>query len=585
MIFLFFAFEGIFIPGITIYGDRLFTGSYNTTIVDSTLIDLIGSPVNALDYAGGVDVYSYGGPYALTQVKALGGRSVQTSVFINGIPVNDVKTGVFDMSLLNGNITGIEVLKGGLILPGVNSTMGTGINYVKRPESKFRVSLGGYGYLGAGVGYEKNNDGFTIDFSRYRGFRSNQDGYSGGFDVFFKNLFITGTLKKTGVPGPYPGKTVPPYGDSTAYSIYDTQEDRFFAFSYNTRTERYQMNIYGIYSRMLPYSRYIDYFSGNEVEERDDYRTYSAGITGFYTYSTVNTGFSMRIDSAAFFRPDTTWGKLTYAISVSPSLEKMFSNHAFFGSGFNIDIGKATGRVWSSYMVAGYRKGFEVYVKGSRDFRKPTINELYWPLFSNPDLKPEVSKSIEAGFRNDKFSITGYYRDVADMIGYNASFIPVNINRAYIKGIDVALNYSISNVKITLTYNWVKGVERLWTVAYYDSLNNPVMDTFYIPLEYTPENRASVMLYTLKDPNIFVGVKYRDYMVRYVRSMGTWIIYNLPSYLVIDAGIVKKLGDLKVRFIITNILDTEQRVWFGYTPDTYYLGEPRSFRLEVMGRI
>ena len=58
MIFLFFAFEGIFIPGITIYGDRLFTGSYNTTIVDSTLIDLIGSPVNALDYAGGVDVYS-----------------------------------------------------------------------------------------------------------------------------------------------------------------------------------------------------------------------------------------------------------------------------------------------------------------------------------------------------------------------------------------------------------------------------------------------------------------------------------------------------------------------------------------------
>jgi len=140
-------------------------------------------------------------------------------------------------------------------------------------------------------------------------------------------------------------------------------------------------------------------------------------------------------------------------------------------------------------------------------------------------------------------------------------------------------------VKVTLTYNWVKGVERLWTVAYYDSLNNPVMDTFYIPLEYTPENRASMMLYTFKDPNIFVGIRYRDYMVRYVRSMGTWIIYNLPSYLVIDAGIVKKLGDLKVRFIITNLLNTEQRVWFGYTPDTYYLGEPRSFRLEVMGRI
>ena len=39
----------------------------------------------------------------------------------------------------------------------------------------------------------------------------------------------------------------------------------------------------------------------------------------------------------------------------------------------------------------------DVLLTYSEGFRAPTFNDLYYPQFGNPDLKPEYSKSYEIG--------------------------------------------------------------------------------------------------------------------------------------------------------------------------------------------
>ncbi len=75
-------------------------------------------------------------------------------------------------------------------------------------------------------------------------------------------------------------------------------------------------------------------------------------------------------------------------------------------------------------------------------FKAPTFNELYFPGFGNPNLKPETSQSIEAGLRGNpawgSWSLNVYQTTVDDLIGFDAAFAPVNIDAARIRGIEAA---------------------------------------------------------------------------------------------------------------------------------------------------
>jgi vitamin B12 transporter len=76
-------------------------------------------------------------------------------------------------------------------------------------------------------------------------------------------------------------------------------------------------------------------------------------------------------------------------------------------------------------------------------FRLPTFNDLYYPGFGNPDLRPERSNSVEAALDANTsfgtFTAAIYETRVHDLISYDsATFLPVNIGRARIQGIDLS---------------------------------------------------------------------------------------------------------------------------------------------------
>ena len=74
-------------------------------------------------------------------------------------------------------------------------------------------------------------------------------------------------------------------------------------------------------------------------------------------------------------------------------------------------------------------------------FRSPSFNELYYPGFSNPDLQPERSRSTELSLRGEggalDWSINAFQTRIRDLIAFDASFLPANIDRARIRGLEL----------------------------------------------------------------------------------------------------------------------------------------------------
>lgn len=81
-------------------------------------------------------------------------------------------------------------------------------------------------------------------------------------------------------------------------------------------------------------------------------------------------------------------------------------------------------------------------------FRLPTFNDLYYPGFGNPDLQPERSNSVEAALDATTsigtFTAAVYQTRVHNLISFDAeTYLPVNIGRARIQGIDLSYKGSL----------------------------------------------------------------------------------------------------------------------------------------------
>jgi vitamin B12 transporter len=84
----------------------------------------------------------------------------------------------------------------------------------------------------------------------------------------------------------------------------------------------------------------------------------------------------------------------------------------------------------------------------SEGFRAPTFNDLYYPDFSNPDLKPETSKSYELQWRSQlsdssRLEASIYRTDLEDAIIFGSNSRPENVASARINGFEAALKQEL----------------------------------------------------------------------------------------------------------------------------------------------
>jgi vitamin B12 transporter len=95
--------------------------------------------------------------------------------------------------------------------------------------------------------------------------------------------------------------------------------------------------------------------------------------------------------------------------------------------------------------LAGYgfrlTDAWRVSATASTGFNAPTFNDLYFPFGGNPALKPERLKSSELGLQYaanaHELRATLFNNRFTDLIGSDADFNRINIDRARIRGVEL----------------------------------------------------------------------------------------------------------------------------------------------------
>ncbi len=109
-------------------------------------------------------------------------------------------------------------------------------------------------------------------------------------------------------------------------------------------------------------------------------------------------------------------------------------------------------------------KYYTVKINGSRNYRIPTYNDLYWVGpggLGNPDLIPETSLQTELGqeirFKSTSLSLTAYYINAKDLIKWipvsGTVWSPVNIDEVESYGVEIDLDYEKEWKNQAITWN------------------------------------------------------------------------------------------------------------------------------------
>ncbi|MEK6590039.1 MAG: TonB-dependent receptor, partial [Nitrospinota bacterium] len=170
---------------------------------------------------------------------------------------------------------------------------------------------------------------------------------------------------------------------------------------------------------------------------------------------------------------------------------KLFHDSLIFNAGMRYDDHEVAGSKTT------YRTGilynlipddFRFRANYATGFRAPSLNELYYPFFGNPNLRPEKSESYDLGIEKDffdeklQFSATYFTQEYTDLIEYDfATFTAMNIGKADIKGFDIDITIKpLENIKFKSAYTNLYAIER----DTYKQLTRRPKDKVNVSIEY-----------------------------------------------------------------------------------------------------
>ena len=187
-------------------------------------------------------------------------------------------------------------------------------------------------------------------------------------------------------------------------------------------------------------------------------------------------------------------------------------------------------------------------------FKAPTFNDLYYPFFGNPTLKPEQSRNVEGSLRyqadNTSASATIYHQKVRDLIGYDDAFNVMNINKARIDGLSLSANQHFDNLNVGGSMD----------------IQSPKDEKLDKLLVRRANRHASLYAnYTLGDWRF--GAETIASSIRYNNSTNS---SSLGGYAVLNATVDYKLAkDWSVQARANNILDKEYALGLDFGGEAY----------------
>ena len=547
---------------------------------------------DALATAPGVVVARSGGPGSATSVFLRGTNSNHVLVLIDGMKANSPSTGAYDFSKVPASaIERVEIVRGPQSVLYGSEAIGGVINIMTRrgggrPRISASLDGGSYGTYRATASLQggSNDVDYAANFERF-----SSDGFSAADTA-------NGNTEADGF-----GNTALSASIAVGRGDGFGAEGRLTYFDGETRIDGYDFDAGPVDDpAQLQNSREV--FGGGAVTYQRGIYSGRAGISvsdqklgtvdpdGFFTAFDLDsqiTEFDLQNDIRVNADNTTVVGierRRESAESVSTSDfggagfdESVDTTGAYALHRFNHENLHLTGGLrYTDHSRFGnkttYRftavwatpSGLSAHGSVGTAFRAPSLNDLYYPGFSNPDLQAEESTGWDVGLGGTlidgrvRVDATWFRNDVDNLIQYVFPVGIINIGQARMQGVEFAANWVVHDrVRLDATYT-------------YTDAKDVRTDT---PLLRRPTHEAWAGVRYLPGAKLDLLVEGRFKGER--SDFGTRGTVQLPAYAVLNiAGQFRVSGGIELIGRLENLTDhAYQDVWgYGAAGRSVYAG-------------
>lgn len=462
-----------------------------TDIENSQEVDVL----SLLQRVAGLEIAQSGGPGAQASIFMRGTNSNQTLVLVDGVPINTVESGgALLQHLMTAEVDHIEVVRGNVSALYGSQAVGGVIQIFTRagslaPGATLDLQAGGDVTRNAvataaarfGPDDAATHAGLVVSSNEAGGFsaiNAEVAPFANPDDNHFGNSAAALNLSQNFHGGEIGLRVLSTqsrlsFDDPTDYTFIDPTYDgrnqinaEYARFNSDTLYGRYALSSHWTTSFQIGAQR------DHSVDTSSNPYSFDVGTTDSRTndYSwqnEVNLAGIGRLSGGLDHRDETGYST-SYAATFTRRVDSV--NLGYLGNfGPNQIQADARSDRYSDFGTAatgllgyGFRidPAWKLIAQASTGFDAPTFDDLYYPGAGNPDLKPEKSRSVDAGIEWQTAAASARldaFRTLAtDLIQFDfATNLPENIARAHLAGFEA-------------TANWHDGAWSLWGNATFD---------------------------------------------------------------------------------------------------------------------
>jgi len=251
--------------------------------------------------------------------------------------------------------------------------------------------------------------------------------------------------------------------------------------------------------------------------------------------------------------------------AIYTSLQHVLSNFVIY----NINVRKDWSSAYKIPLVFSidskqkWHKNHTTKFNISTNYKTPTINDLYWELSGNKDLKPEKNWSAEVGYEwqfvsnittfgvlNSRLGLSLYNSQSSDLIQWvpvtNQFWKPINVQKVTTQGLEFDINTKLQKDN----YLFSSKLQYSYTISKDQKLNKQLM--------YVPEHMGG-MLFSFSTNNWIVDVEEKYNGKVYTTSTNT---NSIEKYFLTNVSVKRYIGNNKfsLGLVVNNLTNTQYEI-------------------------